>query len=106
MFHLKDAGAQEDGSQSESGCKAPPDAVGFKAAGGGEEPADGDAKNPVRDESGPGGNFDVFESAKISGGNNLQAVEELEEGHDDEELRGQRNNGFVVDVEAGDEFVS
>ena len=78
----------------------------IKATGGGEEPADGDPENPVRDEGGPGGDFDVFESAKIPGGNDLQAVEELEEGHDDEELRGQRNDGLVVDVEAGDEFVS
>jgi hypothetical protein len=95
-------GGEGEAGDDESGAEAKPEAYGSVVEAEGEEVADGEADDPVADDLDVEAGVGVACAAEGSGGGDLEAVEELEDGGDEEQGDGGGDNGLVGGERAGD----
>ena len=93
---------QEEGADEDEGkTEADPESHRAPVAAEAEIGAEGETQEPVGGEVAEHGSAGVSRAAECTGGNGLEAVEELESGADGKKGDGGMDDGFIGGVEAG-----
>src|SRR5258708_4882505 len=96
-------GGEGDAGDDEAGAEAEPETDGSVVVAKGDQVADGEADDPVADDLDDEAGVGVAGASESSGGGDLKAVEELEDGGDEEQRDSGGNYGGVFGEAAGDE---